>query len=76
MAIKRVFKDHAYKVPISSTKSWSDMVSAPAVPSEAGRVCDEHPTQRDPPDDQLARAGPAIATWTYVPNEARAVEVR
>ncbi len=75
MAIKRVFKDHAYKVPISSTKSMVGHGFGAGGAVEAVACVMSNPTQRDPPDDQLARADPQC-DLDYVPNEARAVEVR
>ena len=75
VAIKRVFKDHAYKVPISATKSMTGhgfsaggaMEAMACVMSIRENIV--HPTinlHHPDPDCDL----------DYVPNEARQVEVR
>ena len=75
VAIKKIFKDHAYKVPISSTKSMTGhgfsgggaMEAVACIMSIRDNVV--HPTinlHNPDPDCDL----------DYVPNEARQVEVR
>ena len=75
MAIKRVFKDHAYKVPISSTKSMvgHGFGAGGAVEAVACVMSIQHNVIH--PTINLHEPDPQC-DLDYVPNEARAVEVR
>jgi 3-oxoacyl-[acyl-carrier-protein] synthase II len=75
LAIKRVFGDHAYKVPISSTKSMTGHLLGAAGGIESvicvktiqqGRIAPTMNLEEPDPDCDL----------DYVPNAAREVKVR
>jgi len=75
VAIKRVFKDHAYKVPISATKSMIGHSLGAGGPMEAIACIMSIRDQVIHPTINLHQPDPNC-DLDYVPNEARRAEVR
>jgi len=75
VAIKRAFGDHAYKMPVSSTKSMTGHLLGGAGGLEAGITVLALRDQRLPPTINLENPDPEC-DLDYVPNEAREVEMQ
>jgi 3-oxoacyl-[acyl-carrier-protein] synthase II len=75
VAIKRVFGDHAAKVPISSTKSMTGHLLGGAGGLEAGIGVLALRDQTIPPTINYENPDPAC-DLDYVPNQARKAEIR
>jgi len=74
MAIKAVFEDHAYKVPISSTKSMTGHLLGAAGAVESMVCCMAIKTGMIPPTINYNSPDPDC-DLDYVPNKAREVKV-
>jgi 3-oxoacyl-[acyl-carrier-protein] synthase II len=74
MAIKKAFGDHAYKIPISSTKSMTGHLLGGAGGLEAGITTMILHDQIIPPTTNLDNPDPDC-DLDYVPNHARKAEV-
>ena len=74
LAIKKVFGDHAYKIPVSSTKSMTGHLLGGAGGLEAGITVLALHDQIVPPTINLENPDPDC-DLDYVPNQARKVEV-
>jgi 3-oxoacyl-[acyl-carrier-protein] synthase II len=74
-ALKTAFGDHAYRVPISSTKSMTGHLLGAAGSVEAVLCVKALQHQCVPPTINLEHADPAC-DLDYVPNRARAVSLR
>ena len=72
LALKRVFGEHAKKLPVSSTKSMTGHLLGGAGGLEAGISVLALRDQKVPPTINYARPDPAC-DLDYVPNRARAV---
>ena len=74
IAIKRTFGDHAYKLPVSSTKSMTGHLLGGAGGLEAGITVLALRDQILPPTINLEQPDPEC-DLDYVPNKARKVEI-
>ncbi len=74
MAIKKTFGDHAYKIPVSSTKSMTGHLLGGAGGLEAGITALALRDQIVPPTMNLENPDPDC-DLDYVPNHARQAEV-
>lgn len=74
-AVKRIFGEHAYKVPMSSTKSMTGHGMGATAAMEAGFVILSLRDQIAPPTINLIEPDPEC-DLDYVPNEARSVAMR
>jgi 3-oxoacyl-[acyl-carrier-protein] synthase II len=74
MAIKKVFGDHAYKIPISSTKSMTGHLLGGAGGLEAGITTFALHDQIVPPTMNLENPDPDC-DLDYVPNQPRKAEI-
>lgn len=74
VAIKRTFGDHAYKMPVSSTKSMTGHLLGGAGGLEAGITVLALRDQMLPPTINLENPDPEC-DLDYVPNQARHVEL-
>ncbi len=74
MAIKKVFGDHAYKIPVSSTKSMTGHLLGGAGGLEAGITVLALQDQIIPPTINLDNPDPDC-DLDYVPNHARKTEM-
>ncbi len=74
MAIKKVFGDHAYKIPVSSTKSMTGHLLGGAGGLEAGITTLALHDQMVPPTMNLENPDPDC-DLDYVPNHARKAEI-
>jgi 3-oxoacyl-[acyl-carrier-protein] synthase II len=74
VAIKRAFGEHAYKMPVSSTKSMTGHLLGGAGGLEAGITVLALRDQRLPPTINLENPDPEC-DLDYVPNQARQVEL-
>ena len=74
LAIKKVFGDHAYKMPVSSTKSMTGHLLGGAGGLEAGITALALRDQIVPPTINLENPDPDC-DLDYVPNHARKAEV-
>ena len=74
MAIKKVFGDHAYKIPISSTKSMTGHLLGGAGGLEAGITTFALHEQMVPPTMNLENPDPDC-DLDYVPNHPRKAEI-
>jgi 3-oxoacyl-[acyl-carrier-protein] synthase II len=75
VAIKRAFGDHAYKMPVSSTKSMTGHLLGGAGGLEAGITVLALRDQKLPPTINLENPDPEC-DLDYVPNQAREVQMR
>ena len=64
LGIKAALGDHAYRIPISSTKSMIGHALGGAGRARGSRVCQDDPAQRDSPDHQLTTRLTRSATST------------
>jgi 3-oxoacyl-[acyl-carrier-protein] synthase II len=74
LAIKKTFGDHAYKIPVSSTKSMTGHLLGGAGGLEAGITTLALHEQIVPPTINLENPDPDC-DLDYVPNHARKVEM-
>ncbi|MFC2020199.1 beta-ketoacyl-ACP synthase II [Chloroflexota bacterium] len=74
MALKNVLGEHAYRIPISSTKSMTGHLIGAAGAIEAGVCIMAIQTGIIPPTINLTKPSPEC-DLDYVPNEARQVDV-
>jgi 3-oxoacyl-[acyl-carrier-protein] synthase II len=74
VAIKRAFGEHAYKMPVSSTKSMTGHLLGGAGGLEAGITVLALRDQRLPPTINLENPDPEC-DLDYIPNQARQVEL-
>ncbi|MFC2014668.1 beta-ketoacyl-ACP synthase II [Chloroflexota bacterium] len=74
MAIKKIFGEHAYRIPISSTKSMTGHLIGAAGAIEAGVCTMAIQNGIIPPTINLTNPSPDC-DLDYVPNEARKVDV-
>jgi 3-oxoacyl-[acyl-carrier-protein] synthase II len=74
MAIKRAFGDHAYKVPVSSTKSMTGHLLGGAGGLEAGIAVLAIRDQIAPPTINYETPDPAC-DLDYIPNQARPLKI-
>ena len=75
VAIKRAFGDHAYKMPVSSTKSMTGHLLGGAGGLEAGITVLALRDQKLPPTINLENPDPEC-DLDYVPNQAREVQMQ
>jgi 3-oxoacyl-[acyl-carrier-protein] synthase II len=75
MAIKRVFGDSAYSIPVSSTKSMMGHLLGAAGGVEAGLIALALRDQIIPPTANYEKPDPEC-DLDYVPNGARRIEIR
>jgi 3-oxoacyl-[acyl-carrier-protein] synthase II len=75
VAIKRAFGEHAYKMPVSSTKSMTGHLLGGAGGLEAGITVMALRDQKLPPTINLENPDPEC-DLDYVPNQARQVEMQ
>ena len=75
VAIKRAFGEHAYKMPVSSTKSMTGHLLGGAGGLEAGITVMALRDQKLPPTINLENPDPEC-DLDYVPNQARKVEMQ
>jgi 3-oxoacyl-[acyl-carrier-protein] synthase II len=75
LAIKRVFGEHAYRMPVSSTKSMTGHLLGAAGGLEAGILALAIDRQQVPPTINYQTPDPEC-DLDYVPNEARLVDFR
>jgi 3-oxoacyl-[acyl-carrier-protein] synthase II len=75
MAIKRVFGDSAYSIPVSSTKSMMGHLLGAAGGVEAGVIALALKEQVAPPTANYEKADPEC-DLDYVPNKARKIPIR
>jgi 3-oxoacyl-[acyl-carrier-protein] synthase II len=73
-AIKRAFRDHAYKLAVSSTKSMTGHLLGGAGALEAGIVVHALQTQIAPPTANFDNADPAC-DLDYIPNQPRQMKI-
>ena len=76
VAIKKVFQDRAYEIPVSSNKSMLGHLVASAASIEliisVLTLTGRHYT----PDHQLREPGPGGVIWTMSPNESRTKQMK
>jgi 3-oxoacyl-[acyl-carrier-protein] synthase II len=75
LAIKKVFGDSAYSIPVSSTKSMMGHLLGAAGGVEAGIIALALRDQVAPPTANYEKADPEC-DLDYVPNTARRVRIR
>ena len=73
-AIKRAFRDHAYKLAVSSTKSMTGHLLGGAGALEAGIVVRALQTQIAPPTANFENADP-VCDLDYIPNQPREMKI-